>query len=163
MSVADPLRNKLEGSPVVMLNGVIIKDLSLIVKLNPDLVEKIDVVWDRYRVGEYIFNGIINIITKTGDFRLGSHQGDAIRLDGRVFETVSSFVSPDYSPTEMRNSRIADFRSTLFWNPAVIPDINGKASIKFWTADVKSDYVVNIQGITSIGKVISITKTFKVY
>lgn len=162
MSVVDPLRNKLEGSPVVMLDGVVIKDLMSIVKLNPDLVEKIDVVWDRYRVGGYIFNGIINIITKTGDFRFGSLPGDAIRVSNRLFEPVSSFISPDYSTAEMKKSRIADYRNTLFWNPAVSPDKNGNASIKFWTADVKSDYVINIQGITSTGKVVSITKTFSV-
>lgn len=163
MSVADPLRNKLEGSPVVMLDGVIIKDLSSIVSLNPDLVEKIDVIWDRYRVGGYIFNGIINIITKTGDFRFGSLPDDAIRVSNRLFEPVSSFISPDYSSAEMKNSRIADYRNTLYWNPLVSPDENGIVHIKFWTADVKTDYIINIQGITSAGRVISIRKTFKVY
>jgi len=163
MSVADPLRNKLEGSPLVMHDGVIIKDLSSIVSLNPDLVEKIDVVWDRYRVGGYIFNGIINIITKTGDFRSGSLPDDAIRVNNRLFEPVSSFVSPEYSTAESKKSRIADYRNTLYWDPKVRPDNNGKASIKLWTADVKTDYIINIQGITSAGKVVSIRKTFKVY
>lgn len=163
MSVVDPLRNKLEGSPVVMIDGVVIKDLSSIVTLNPDLVEKIDVVWDRYRVGAYIFNGIINIITKTGDFRFGSLPLDAIRVNNRSLEPVSSFISPDYSNAELKNSRIADYRNTLFWNPVVKPDKNGAARIKFWTTDVKSDYVINIQGITSTGRIVSITKTFNVY
>ncbi|MBK7133654.1 MAG: hypothetical protein IPH69_12785 [Bacteroidales bacterium] len=135
ISVTDPLRNKLEGSPVVMLDGVIIKDLSTIVNLNPDLVEKIDVVWDRYRVGGYIFNGIINIISKSSDFRSGLLPDDAIRVSNRLFEPVSYFVSPDYSTAEMKNSRIADYRNTLFWNPLVKPNENGIAHIKFWTSD----------------------------
>ncbi|MBK7626017.1 MAG: hypothetical protein IPJ16_02245 [Bacteroidales bacterium] len=162
ISVTDPLRNKLEGSPVVMLDGVIIKDLSTIVNLNPDLVEKIDVVWDRYRVGGYIFNGIINIISKSSDFRSGLLPDDAIRVSNRLFEPVSYFVSPDYSTAEMKNSRIADYRNTLFWNPLVKPNENGIAHIKFWTSDIKAEYLVNVNGITSEGKTISIRTNFKV-
>jgi len=156
------MRNKLEGTPVVMLDGVIMKDLSPIVKLNPDLVEKIDVVWDKYRVGGYLFNGIINVITKAGDFRYGSLPGDAIRVNNRLIEPVSSFVSPDYSNAELKNSRIADTRNTLYWNPLVRPDKNGFASIKFWTADVKTDYVINVSGITAEGKTISVRRIVKV-
>jgi hypothetical protein len=162
MSVADPLRNKLDGTPVAMLDGVIIRDLSSIVKLNPDLVEKIDVVWDKYRVGGYIFIGIINIITKAGDFRFGSLPAEAIRVNKRLFETGSSFVSPEYSAAEMKNSRMADTRNTLYWNPLVMPDKNGIASIKFWTADIKTEYLINVSGITSEGKTLSIRKYFKV-
>jgi hypothetical protein len=162
MSVADPLRNKLDGTPVVMLDGVIIRDLSSIVKLNPDLVEKIDVVWDKYRVGGYIFIGIINIITKAGDYRFGSLPAEAIRVNKRLFETGSPFVSPEYSAAEMKNSRMADTRNTLYWNPLVMPDKNGIASIKFWTADIKTEYLINVSGITSEGKTLSIRKYFKV-
>jgi len=162
MSVVDPLRNKLEGSPVVMLDGVIMKDLSSIVKLNPDLVEKIDVVWDKYRVGGYLFNGIINIITKAGDFRSGYLPGDAIWVNNRLIEPVSSFMTPDYSTAEMKNSRMADYRNTLYWNPLVKPDKNGIASIKFWTADVKTEYLISVNGITPDGKTISIKKIVKV-
>jgi hypothetical protein len=162
ISVTDPMRNKLEGSPVVMLDGVIIKDLSSIVKLNPDLVEKIDVVWDKYRVGGYIFNGIINVISRTGDFSFGSLPVEAIRVNNRLFEPVSTFMSPDYSTAEMKNSRIADYRSTLYWNPKVKTDIYGNESIKFWTSDIKSEYLIIVSAITSEGKTLSIRTNFKV-
>lgn len=162
MAVFDPLKNKLEGSPVVMIDGVIIKDLSLIANLDPDLVEKIDVIWDRYRVGSYLFNGIVNLITKTGDFSCVPLPSDAVRLHYRVIDTACSFISPDYSLTGIKNSKIADYRNTLYWNPSVHPDENGKASIEFWTADNKADYLISINGITSEGKTVSFRKSFKV-
>ena len=162
MLIFDPVKNKLEGSPVVMIDGVIIKNLSLIARLDPGLVEKIDVVWDKYRVGGYLFNGIVNIISKRGDFTNETLPADAVRLHYRVINTVSSFVSPEYSSAEMKNSPIADYRNTLYWNPSVHPDEKGKARIEFWTADNKSDYIISINGITNEGKTISLRKSFKV-
>jgi hypothetical protein len=145
-----------------MIDGVIIKDLSAIANLDPELVEKIDVVWNKYRVGGYLFNGIVNIISKSGDFSSGTIPADAIRLHYNILDTVCSFVSPDYSSDEMKRSRVADFRNTLYWNPSVKPGIDGKAMIDFWTADIKSDYIIIINGITSDGKIVSLRKSFKV-
>jgi hypothetical protein len=162
ISVTDPLRNKLEGSPVVMFDGVVIRDLSSIVKLNPALIEKIDVVWDKYRVGEYIFNGIINIISKSADFSLGSLSENAIRVNNMLIDPVNLFVSPDYSTTEMKRSRSADTRNTLYWNPFIMPEKNGISNIKFCTADIKSEYLIQVYGINSDGKLFSVRANFKV-
>ena len=162
MTVVDAFRNKLDGTPCVMIDGVILNDLSVIANLDPELVEKIDVIWEEYRVGEYLFNGIVNIISKMGDYRSISLPPDAIRLQYAVIDTVCSFVSPDYSLSEMKNSRVADYRNTLYWNPSIKADIEGNAKIEFWSADIKSDYLMNIQGITSEGKTISLRKILKV-
>ena len=162
MTVVDAFRNKLDGPPCVMIDGVILKDLSVIANLDPELVEKIDVIWEEYRVGEYLFNGIVNIISKMGDYRSISLPPDAIRLQYGVIDTVCSFVSPDYSLSEMKNSRVADYRNTLYWNPSIKADNEGNAKIEFWSADIKSDYLMNIQGITSEGKTISLRKILKV-
>jgi hypothetical protein len=149
-------------SPCLLIDGVIIKDPSLIINLDPEIVEKIDVVKEKYFVGRYLFPGVINVITKAGDFSYVPLPGYMIRLPYRVIEPVWSFFSPDYSSAEMRNSRIPDYRNTLYWNSSVKPDKDGKARIEFWSSDNKSDYVINIQGITQEGKIISLHKTFKV-
>jgi len=162
ISVTDQTGKKLEGEPTIMVDGIIIKNPSLIAKLDPMLVEKIDVVWDKYRVGDYIFNGIVNIISKTGDLTTEILPSDAVRLHTSAIDTICSFVSPDYSLTDMKSSRIADYRNTLYWNPSVKLDKDGKARIEFWTSDTKSDYIINIQGITSEGRTISISKTISV-
>jgi len=149
-------------SPTLMIDGVIIKDASLIVNLDPEIVEKIDVVKGKYEVGKYIFTGLINVITKAGDFMSVPLSDYMMRIPYRVVEPVSSFVSPDYSIGERKVSRLPDYRNTLYWNPVVNPDKEGKASLEFWSSDNKSDYVISIQGITQDGKVISIQKILKV-
>jgi hypothetical protein len=59
-------------------------------------------------------------------------------------------------------SRIPDYRNTLYWNPSVKPDKDGKAIIEFWSSDNKSDYIINIQGITEEGRTFSLQKIIKV-
>ncbi len=159
----DPVINKTyDVPPGLFIDGVMVKDPSVIAGLNPELVEKIDVVRDKYFVGDYLFFGIVNIITKAGDFSNVTLPDYAIRLPYRVIDPVYSFVSPDYSSVSMKRSRIPDFRNTLYWNPSVKPDKEGKARIEFWTSDIGSDYEINIQGITQEGKSFSLKKTIKI-
>lgn len=149
-------------SPTLLIDGVIIKDASLILNLDPEIVEKIDVVKSNYEVGKYIFSGIINVITRTGDFTSIPLSDYMMRIPYRVVEPVLSFNSPDYSTEQMRVSRIPDYRNTLYWNPSVKPDKDGKARVEFWSSDNKSDYVINVQGITTEGKILSIRKIVRV-
>jgi hypothetical protein len=145
-----------------MIDGVIIKDASMIVNIDPETVEKIDVIKEKYLIGKYWFPGIINVITKSADFSCVPLPDYMIRMPYRVIDPVRSFVSPDYSSTEMKNSRIPDYRNTLYWNPSVKTDKNGKARIEFWSSDNKADYLINIQGITKDGKMLSAKKVIKV-
>lgn len=163
ISFVDLFGNKIyEVAPVLLIDGVIIKDPSIIAKLDPELVEKIDVKREIYNIGDCKFYGIVNIITKAGDYSSVTLPDYSIRLLYRVTDPVREFVSPDYSSTEMRGNRNPDFRNTLYWNPSIKPDKEGKARIEFWTSDLTSDYEINIHGITSEGNTVSLRKIIKV-
>ena len=75
---------------------------------------------------------------------------------------MASFLSPDYSTSGLKNSRIPDFRNTLYWNPSIQPDKNGKYIIEFWSSDFASDYTIKIEGVTGDGKIVSLKKTISV-
>jgi hypothetical protein len=154
--------NRYETSPDLFLDGVKINNASMIVKLDPSIVERIDVIKEKYFVGNYSFPGLLNITTQSADFSTVQLPGYMIRLPYRVTEPVKSFFSPDYSSSDLKNSTIPDFRNTLYWNPSVKPDSEGKVRIEFWTSDFVSEYEINVQGITSEGKVISARKSFRV-
>jgi len=163
ITISDPENNKVyETPPALFVDGVEVKDPSVIAGLDPELVEKIDVIRERYFVGDYFFHGIVNIITKAGDFSNVTLPDYAIRLSYRVIDQVNSFISPDYSSAAMKKNRIPDFRNTLYWNPSVKPNQDGKARVEFWSSDNKADYLINIQGITQDGKLFSFQKNIKV-
>jgi len=162
--VADPVDNKIyESPPGIFVDGVTVKDPGIIAAIDPEIVEKIDLVRNRYLVGDYLFNGIVNVITIAGDFSSVTLPEYAIRLQYRVVDQVFFFNSPDYSGDVKRSSRVPDFRNTLYWNPSVKPGNEGKVLTEFWTSDTKSEYTVNIQGITSEGKFICVKRKIQVY
>jgi hypothetical protein len=164
LSMANPdnFNKVFDTPPALFVDGVLVKDPSVIVGFDPEMIEKIDVIRVKYFVGDYLFTGIVNIITKAGDFSITPLPDYAVRMQYRVIDPVYSFVSPDYSSLQMKKSRIPDFRNTLYWNPSVKPDKVGKARVEFWTSDFVSDYEVNIQGITKEGKRFTIKKIIKV-
>jgi len=163
LSVADPLTKKNYGvSPGMLVDGVIIKDASNIGNIDPDIVDRIDVVKEKYFVGNYLFYGIVNVITKANDFSSVTLPDYAIRMQYRVIDPVWSFASPDYSVAGSKENHIPDFRNTLYWNPLIKPDKNGKATIEFWSSDLVSDYEINIEGFGFNGTPISYKKVIKV-
>jgi hypothetical protein len=145
-----------------MIDGVVIKDPSIIANLDPEQVEKVDAIKSRYFVGEYLFYGIVNVITRAGDFSNVTLPDYAVRLPYRVTEPANFFSSPDYSLQEKKHSRTPDFRNTLYWNSSVIPDKEGKANADFCASDIKSDYEISVQGVNSSGEPVSCRKTVKV-
>jgi len=154
--------DRYELLPDLFLDGVKINDASIIAEMDPAIVEKIDVVSERYLIGKYSFPGIFNVTTRSADFSAVSLPDYMIRLPYRVIEPVRRFMPPDYSSDGKKNSTIPDFRNTLYWKPSVKPGKNGRVTLEFWTSDVVSDYIINLQGITSDGKPVSANGHFTI-
>lgn len=161
ISIVDPVLNSyLKYPPELFIDGVRIDDPAKIVGLDPEFVERIDVVKGKYYVGDYLFYGIINVITKAGDFSSVNLPDYAVRMFYRAADPVSYFSSPVYSAPDQKQSRIPDFRNTLYWNPSV-KNVNGKTTLEFWSSDFPSGYEINIQGVTSGGTPVSYKKRIK--
>jgi hypothetical protein len=162
-SIIDPVDKKiLDYSPTLLIDGVIIDDATLITNLDPQIVEEIDVVKSKYVIGDVILYGLVNVITKAADFSSVPLPENATRLPYRIFNPVIPFGSPDYSKPELLQSKVPDFRNTLYWNPAIKPDNDGKTRIEFWTSDFAGEYDIIIQGITGDGNSVSLVKSFSV-
>jgi len=145
-----------------MIDGVKVKDASLIAGLNPELVERIDVIKEIYIVGNYTFSGLINIVTKSGDFSCVALDDYMTRLKYRVVDPVLTFFAPDPTSTNTVEGNIPDFRNTMYWNPSVKPDVKGKTEISFWTSDIPLKYSIIIQGVSSSGNPVFIKKPFTI-
>jgi hypothetical protein len=163
MTIEDPVTGRIhEKPPVLFIDGVVVKDPAIVAGLDPETVEKIDVIKDLYLVGDYMFFGIINVITKAGDLSGISLPEDAIRFKYRAVEPVPSFRSPDYSSEDTRRSRIPDFRNTLYWSPSIISPANGNQVVEFWTSDEAGSFEINLQGMNNKGKPVSFRKVITV-
>jgi hypothetical protein len=160
--ILDPITKRAsDNMPALFVDGVIIDDPSSIINLDPELVEEIDVIKSEYIIGYVTFIGIINIITKTGDFSNVPMPRNAVRYTFKGNDYNFKFNIPDYSTDDKKKNRMPDFRNTLYWNSDLKPDKNGKILIHLTASDFISDYVVNFQGASG-NKLFSIKKTIRV-
>jgi len=60
-----------------------------------------------------------------------------------------TFYTPKYETPEQQ--AVNDFRSTIYWNPEVVTDEHGKASVSFYNADGRGTYKVVVEGINAVG------------
>jgi hypothetical protein len=161
--ITDPLTNTiLEGDPLILIDGVRIDDPAIMLGLNPDRVEKIDIIASEYLLGDFIFPGIISAITKTGDYSEIPLSRNSLRIRQRLYDPPAIFDSPAYSVSAPADKRIPDFRNTLFWTYDLKPQDDGKVIIECLTGDISSDYIINIAGTDRSGKPVSFIKTIMV-
>ena len=161
IKITNPLTGMFyDDSPLVMIDGVIINDLNVLADLNPEIVEKIEVVKTPYLIGDLILHGIVNVITRSGDFSNITMPEYAVLLPYRVIDEPSTFIAPDYSDKQNMMSRTPDLRNTLYWNPSMKSDRNGEAEIEFWTSDLPGIYSIIIQGVSGTGEKVSLFKSF---
>lgn len=64
----------------------------------------------------------------------------------------TEFYNPTYDTPE-KGKNIPDLRSTIYWNPSLQFDKDGKAVVEFYTSDSPSSYNVEIEGISKSGEI----------
>lgn len=63
---------------------------------------------------------------------------------------AKEFYSPKYD-IKLGMDDIPDYRSTLYWNPLLITDKKGKATIRFFNSDNANHIQIAIEGLSSFG------------
>lgn len=62
------------------------------------------------------------------------------------------FYVPKYAGPKT-SLQVTDYRTTIYWNPIVLTDKNGKGSFEFYNSDDKGPYKVILEGIDANGNV----------
>jgi len=139
---------------IILIDGLN-SSQSVVNSLNVTDIDRIDVIKGGQAAiyGMSGANGVINIITRRG----GEYRFDPKKMQGTIvkrikgFSAYREFYSPRYTPKNI-DSKMPDFRTTLYWNPSVqIKD--KKTNISFFTCDNVSRYHVFIEGKTESGKI----------
>ncbi len=71
-------------------------------------------------------------------------------IDPKGFNKVREFYQPRYD--KPGSDKLPDLRSTIYWNPYLKTDINGKASVNYFNADGPGNYKVIVEGINADGE-----------
>ena len=148
--------------PLVIVDGVPVLNHEKVLNIKGDKIEKIDVLSKEYYISDIALGGIIDITTYDGDLSVIEFDKPVFRQEFEAPQQVYRFTSPDYSDASRKESRIPDYRNTLYWNPDVRTDVNGRAAVEFYTSDEAGDYIILVEGFTSDGHRGSATLLFSV-
>lgn len=69
------------------------------------------------------------------------------------------FYHPTYDTPEKKDSQRADLRSTIYWNPSLQLDAEGKATIEYYTPDSTAPEDIIIEGVDKKGKACRVVQT----
>jgi hypothetical protein len=162
--VADRLANQFwDGhNALVLLNNIPISDYGVIKPLGSKQIDRIELRTNRMYYGDLELFGVFSIFTKENYIPFLKSGNRVFSFSNQVLAPVNGFDSPNYSLKSGKNSRIPDFRQTLYWNADFELKNKGKNTVEFYTSDLKTSYDIVVQGITQNGHPISAHATIEV-
>jgi len=122
----------------------------LYASLPSDMFESVEVLRPEAAIpfyGRDGFNGAYRIKTKrfTIDFKMPDASIQVVSPEGYCIR--KEFYVPAYNKPEVKQDSTPDFRTTIYWNPVIRTEQNGRAEINFYTGDDTGSYSYTLEGI----------------
>lgn len=141
----------------IILDGAPLQDFS-VNDINPNDVYSIEVL--RSVAGSAIYgssapNGALIITTRRGNdpkYQTSEIPSGLILYAFRGYHKARIFYSPRYEHQTTPDHPF-DARTTIYWNPNILTDKEGNASVEFFNADTRGTYRVVIEGIDDEGRI----------
>lgn len=149
-----------ELPPLLLVDGVPVFDQRTFLKINNQLIASTEVVTNPFWFNPILFDGIIQITSFEGDARCFTLPPTALRRSFLAFLPEQQFDTPDYEQNP--DSRLPDFRNTLYWNPMIQTDDQGRATVRFYTSDAIGEYAVRAEGVSASGLLGSAAEALRV-
>ncbi len=147
-------------APNVGENGLPMSIPSEIANMNTFAVERVEILKGPSAAifGARGGNGVVLIYTKTGG---GEAYDPTISPDFTItgHSAEKEFYSPKYD-VKKDDHATPDYRATIYWNPDIITDENGRAQVEFFNSDIAKQIQVDLQGLSPNGTPGVLLKTF---
>ncbi len=155
--------NSISGNnaPLLVVDGVPYTSASL-KNLNPNEIESITILKDAVATTIYGASGSSGVIIVSTKNKLFNDHWNAKKITNKKFHNyaVKRFVNynpvqfypskefyiPKYEGTKIPKER-TDFRQTIYWNPVVQTDENGKGEFEFYNSDAITSFIITTEGI----------------
>lgn len=133
--------------------------------ISPTDVESIELLKSIGNTAIYGMNGgggVLVITTKRGDGgnSYNRYAPGVVTYNPSGISISREFYAPKYDAGTTTSK--ADLRTTIYWNPQVVSDKEGKAKFEFYNADEPGNYRVVIEGIDVFGHLARKVYTYEV-
>ncbi len=92
--------------------------------------------------------GVIAVYTKKGFY----YKRGEIRFKMLGYHRPKEFYSPRYQTNKM-NWETPDLRKTVYWNPSIKTDKEGRAHVNFYQSDIIDKFEIVVEGMSKSGQV----------
>lgn len=157
LSALDPLSTVEFKDPMkVIIDGTMQEaQANLLDNINTGDIESVEVLDNMHSTAIYGSQGSAGliIITLKRARKVNNYyhySPGVVTYTPKGFYLAKEFYSPKYDNPHT-NQEMADLRSTIYWNPTIVTDKDGKAAIEFFNADGKGTYRVVVEGIDAEG------------
>ena len=141
-------------------------------KLKPEEIKSVAVVHNASRIRHMVSNNDFDLNQKNKDMPVNDHALFIYELpDAYLFRTkkgvekrriwgyapITKFYNPNYRETDLPSDK--DIRRTLYWNPSVTTDKDGKTSVIFFTnCREEVEIRISARGVTPDGRMLDAEK-----
>ena len=158
--------------PLLVIDGVPMTNQSFTSNFSPDDLRSVQVLRGNQAMALYgvrAQNGVILIETKNQvektQFAKSWKPIKRTRfaqyyVQPYSFTPAKVFRAREYKLHEQNPKDRTDFESTIYWNPEVITNKNGKAKITFWNNDALTTFRVIAEGVSQKGRLGRIEQTY---
>ncbi|MDX5483057.1 MAG: TonB-dependent receptor plug domain-containing protein, partial [Hymenobacteraceae bacterium] len=141
--------------PLYLLDGLPIPENAMS-QLNQFDIDRIEILKNPAAAGVYggrASGGVIALFSRRGGNEVAEVKPGKYIIIHRAqgYSKVREFYSPQYDGSTPA-SKEPDLRTTLYWNPSVQTDAQGKATVTFYVADRNTTYRAIVEGISDAGK-----------
>ncbi|MCY1633113.1 hypothetical protein [Marinifilum sp. D737] len=150
------------GNTLIFVDGVPIMDTQKIFEIKPQELDRIEVVNLQFFIKRENLGYLLCLYTKNSNMADMEFDSRIFRQVHKGYEYEYKFNSLDYSNSKTKNSRLADFRNTLYFNTFENKESKNPLSFKFYTSDEETEYTITVKGLNKYGKVIESRKNLKV-
>ncbi|SNR26412.1 hypothetical protein SAMN04488009_0498 [Maribacter sedimenticola] len=146
---------------IVLVDGVFIPQHSEIRNMDARTIEKISLIRDQFRLGQKDYQGIVSIETFKGDYVEGYSAPNSTVVPFERPVSKKNYFVQKYLTEDTSYERIPDYRNLLFWQPQL--KINESTyEFEFYTSDLDGDFEITLNGFTSYGKPLTVSKKITV-
>jgi TonB-dependent SusC/RagA subfamily outer membrane receptor len=151
------------GIPLFLIDNFPV-ELDEIASIPISTIDKVEVLKDPINTSLYGSrggNGVISIYTKNGFVSSAKPVFHSINQKITGYYQSKTFYSPKYDTTPPDNNK-PDLRSTIYWEPNLVTDSAGNASVSFYNADNSAPIKITIEGISDSGTPITGNSSYNV-
>ena len=148
-------RSYFNEPPLLLLNGIPVRDLSTIKNLGSASISKVEISISERYYGNLRFPGVVVINTTKPDYSPVVEADDLIKLNLETMQPDATVITPGETPLN-----VPDLRKVLLWKPSLKPAKT--IHLDFGTSDILGNYKMIIRGTTNDGSVFYKEQLFEV-